>query len=183
MVHRRELLLARLRERGALALEVSSGAVSPALGEFVSADQRAESTLRLTWLRTRALTSIPREARTTPRPWRTSAATGRPVGETKASISPATIRIGNGPQQQLHGFRLRSGQRISPRQYSGKQEALRDPKSRAARDEDGRQFEHPVGRDEAPQLQAHAREPASHADDAHQQAVECHHVDGAQTRR
>jgi uncharacterized protein (DUF58 family) len=31
MVHRRELLLARLRERGALALEVSSGAVSPAL--------------------------------------------------------------------------------------------------------------------------------------------------------
>jgi uncharacterized protein (DUF58 family) len=31
MVHRRELLLARLRERGALAMEVSSGAVSPAL--------------------------------------------------------------------------------------------------------------------------------------------------------
>jgi uncharacterized protein (DUF58 family) len=31
MVHRRELLLARLRERGALALEVDSGAVSPAL--------------------------------------------------------------------------------------------------------------------------------------------------------
>ena len=31
MVHRRELLLARLRERGALALEVSSGAVSPVL--------------------------------------------------------------------------------------------------------------------------------------------------------
>jgi uncharacterized protein (DUF58 family) len=30
-VHRRELLLARLRERGALAMEVSSGAVSPAL--------------------------------------------------------------------------------------------------------------------------------------------------------
>lgn len=29
MVHRRELLLARLRERGALAIEVSSGAVSP----------------------------------------------------------------------------------------------------------------------------------------------------------
>ena len=31
MVHRREMLLARLRERGALALEVNSGAVSPAL--------------------------------------------------------------------------------------------------------------------------------------------------------
>jgi len=31
MVHRRELLLARLRERGALAMEVGSGAVSPAL--------------------------------------------------------------------------------------------------------------------------------------------------------
>jgi uncharacterized protein (DUF58 family) len=31
MVHRRELLLARLRERGALAMEVSSGAVSPVL--------------------------------------------------------------------------------------------------------------------------------------------------------
>jgi uncharacterized protein (DUF58 family) len=31
MVHRRELLLARLRERGALAMEVSSGAVSPML--------------------------------------------------------------------------------------------------------------------------------------------------------
>ena len=31
MAHRRELLLARLRERGALALEVSSGAVSPVL--------------------------------------------------------------------------------------------------------------------------------------------------------
>ena len=31
MVHRRELLLARLRERGALALEVSSGAISPLL--------------------------------------------------------------------------------------------------------------------------------------------------------
>jgi uncharacterized protein (DUF58 family) len=31
MVHRRELLLARLRERGALALEVDSGAISPAL--------------------------------------------------------------------------------------------------------------------------------------------------------
>ena len=31
MVHRRELLLARLRERGALAMEVNSGAVSPAL--------------------------------------------------------------------------------------------------------------------------------------------------------
>jgi len=31
MVHRRELLLARLRERGALAMEVSSGAVSPLL--------------------------------------------------------------------------------------------------------------------------------------------------------
>jgi uncharacterized protein (DUF58 family) len=31
MVHRRELLLARLRERGALALEVSSGAISPVL--------------------------------------------------------------------------------------------------------------------------------------------------------
>ena len=31
MVHRRELLLARLRERGALAMEVSTGAVSPAL--------------------------------------------------------------------------------------------------------------------------------------------------------
>jgi uncharacterized protein (DUF58 family) len=29
MVHRRELLLARLRERGALAMEVSSGSVSP----------------------------------------------------------------------------------------------------------------------------------------------------------
>ena len=31
MVHRRELLLARLRERGALALEVTTGAVSPVL--------------------------------------------------------------------------------------------------------------------------------------------------------
>jgi uncharacterized protein (DUF58 family) len=31
MAHRRELLLARLRERGALALEVNSGAISPAL--------------------------------------------------------------------------------------------------------------------------------------------------------
>jgi uncharacterized protein (DUF58 family) len=31
MVHRRELLLARLRERGALALEVTSGAISPVL--------------------------------------------------------------------------------------------------------------------------------------------------------
>lgn len=31
MVHRRELLLARMRERGALALEVSSGSVSPVL--------------------------------------------------------------------------------------------------------------------------------------------------------
>lgn len=31
MVHRRELLLARLRERGALAMEVSSGSVSPVL--------------------------------------------------------------------------------------------------------------------------------------------------------
>lgn len=31
MVHRRELLLARLRERGALAMEVNSGAVSPAI--------------------------------------------------------------------------------------------------------------------------------------------------------
>jgi uncharacterized protein (DUF58 family) len=31
MVHRRELLLARLRERGALAFEVSSGAISPVL--------------------------------------------------------------------------------------------------------------------------------------------------------
>jgi uncharacterized protein (DUF58 family) len=31
MVHRRELLLARLRERGALAMEVSSGPVSPVL--------------------------------------------------------------------------------------------------------------------------------------------------------
>jgi uncharacterized protein (DUF58 family) len=31
MVHRRELLLARLRKRGALALEVNSGAISPAL--------------------------------------------------------------------------------------------------------------------------------------------------------
>ena len=31
MVHRRDLLLARLRERGALALEVSSRAISPAL--------------------------------------------------------------------------------------------------------------------------------------------------------
>lgn len=31
MVHRREMLLARLRERGALAMEVSSGAVSPVL--------------------------------------------------------------------------------------------------------------------------------------------------------
>jgi uncharacterized protein (DUF58 family) len=31
MVHRRELLLARLRERGALAIEVSSGSVSPVL--------------------------------------------------------------------------------------------------------------------------------------------------------
>jgi uncharacterized protein (DUF58 family) len=31
MVHRRELLLARLRERGALALEVNSGEISPAL--------------------------------------------------------------------------------------------------------------------------------------------------------
>jgi uncharacterized protein (DUF58 family) len=31
VVHRRELLLARMRERGALALEVSSGAVSPVL--------------------------------------------------------------------------------------------------------------------------------------------------------
>ncbi|HZW05465.1 MAG TPA: DUF58 domain-containing protein [Candidatus Nitrosotalea sp.] len=31
MVHRRELLLARLRERGALAMEVSSGAISPVL--------------------------------------------------------------------------------------------------------------------------------------------------------
>jgi len=30
-VHRRELLLARLRERGALALEVNSGSVSPIL--------------------------------------------------------------------------------------------------------------------------------------------------------
>jgi hypothetical protein len=29
MVHRRELLLARLRERGALAMEVSAGSVSP----------------------------------------------------------------------------------------------------------------------------------------------------------
>jgi uncharacterized protein (DUF58 family) len=31
MVHRRELLLARLRERGALAMEVNSGVISPAL--------------------------------------------------------------------------------------------------------------------------------------------------------
>ena len=31
MVYRREMLLARLRERGALALEVNSGAISPAL--------------------------------------------------------------------------------------------------------------------------------------------------------
>jgi hypothetical protein len=31
VVHRREILLARLRERGALAVEVSKGAISPVL--------------------------------------------------------------------------------------------------------------------------------------------------------
>jgi uncharacterized protein (DUF58 family) len=41
MIHRRELLLARLRERGALALEVSSGRLSPALvNSYLEVKQR-----------------------------------------------------------------------------------------------------------------------------------------------
>jgi uncharacterized protein (DUF58 family) len=41
VIHRRELLLARLRERGALALEVSSGTLSPALvNSYLEVKQR-----------------------------------------------------------------------------------------------------------------------------------------------
>jgi hypothetical protein len=41
VIHRRELLLARLRERGALALEVSSGSLSPTLvNSYLEVKQR-----------------------------------------------------------------------------------------------------------------------------------------------
>ena len=41
VIHRRELLLARLRERGALALEVNSASLSPALiNSYLEVKQR-----------------------------------------------------------------------------------------------------------------------------------------------
>jgi uncharacterized protein (DUF58 family) len=43
MLHRRELLLAKLRERGALAMEVSAGAISPALvNAYLQIKERAQ---------------------------------------------------------------------------------------------------------------------------------------------
>ena len=54
---------------------------------------------------------------------------------------------------------------------------MSDPQAGAAGDEDRGQFENTVRCDEAPELEAHAREIAGHTDDSDQQAVECHHVD------
>ena len=38
-------------------------------------------------------------------------------------------------------------------------------------------------RDKTPELQAHPGEPARHADNSHQQAIEGHHINGAKTSR
>ena len=83
----------------------------------------------------------------------------------------------NGPKQQLYGFGPGPGQRIAPRQGAGEEQALSDPQAGAPGDEDRGQFEYTVRRDEAPKLEAHAREIAGHTDDSDQQAIECHHVD------
>src|ERR1700756_1926059 len=86
----------------------------------------------------------------------------------------------NGSEQQLYGFRPGASQRIAARQGAGEEQALSDPQPGAAGNEDRRQFENTVRRDEAPKLEAHAREIAGHTDDSDQQAIECHHVDGSQ---
>ena len=54
---------------------------------------------------------------------------------------------------------------------------MSDPQASASGNEDRGQFENTVRCDEAPELEAHAREIAGHTDDPDQQAIECHHID------
>ena len=75
------------------------------------------------------------------------------------------------------------GQRFAPRQQTGKEHASRDFQTGAARDEDRRQFECAMRRDESPKLQRHSRLPGCGADHADKHAVGEHHVNRPNPRR
>ena len=59
---------------------------------------------------------------------------------------------GDGTEKELHSFGTGAGERVSPPQQTGEEQALSDTKSGAAGDKDGGQFEHTVGSDKAPEL-------------------------------
>ena len=83
--------------------------------------------------------------------------TGASDGDTNPSISPATISIGITPSSSRTASAAGFRQRLAPRQQARREQPPGDQQAGAAGDEDRRQFEHAVRRDEAPERQAHAR--------------------------
>src|SRR5204863_6885093 len=61
---------------------------------------------------------------------------------------------GNAAEDEPDGERAGVGHRLTPRQKAREEDSLREPQARTAGDDDGRQLERPVRRDEAPQRQA-----------------------------
>jgi len=84
VIHRRELLLARLRERGALAVEADSGELAPLLVNSYLAIKQAPK-------------RYPSRSTKSAAAMANFKFVARPVGETNASMVPATIRIGIEP--------------------------------------------------------------------------------------
>ena len=85
--------------------------------------------------------------------------------------------------QQLHRFCTGAGQGIAARKDPGKEQALGNPQARASSNEYRGQFQYPVRRDKAPELQAHAGKVAGDANHADKEAVEGHHVDRPKASR
>src|ERR1700730_2494231 len=71
------------------------------------------------------------------------------------------------PQYQPHALRPRLHQRFFSRQHSRKQQSLGDSQSRATRNKNRRQLQHPMRRHKAPQRQTHPLPPARHRHHAH----------------
>ena len=95
---------------------------------------------------------------------------GTAVGETNPSIEPGDHEQRQHAEQQADRGRPGVGDRVAARQRAGNEDPAAEDQPGAAGDEDGRQLQHAVRRDEAPELEAHAGAVAGAADHADQQA-------------
>ncbi len=100
----------------------------------------------------------------------------------KALDNPGEEEHRDGAEKEARGAAAGLRERVAARKQPREEQTTGNLQARAAGDENRREFEDAMGRDETPELAGHAGAPGGGANHANQEPVEDHHPEGSKTR-